>query len=70
MEPPWLLYRRVTKPILGRVEIVYAEHYLYNAWHMWILKKWSKWELGGEKIFQEEGAARTVVGRLKQPGML
>lgn len=26
--------------------------------------------LGGEKIFQEEGAARTVVGRLKQPGML
>lgn len=32
---------------------------------MWILKKWSEWGQGGGKVFQEEGAARTIAGRLK-----
>lgn len=55
MEPPWLLYRRMTKPISGRAEIVYAEHYLYNAWHMWILKKWSKWGWEEKRFSRRKG---------------
>lgn len=61
VEPPCLLYRRVTMPILGRVEIIN----IYKVLSICGYLNGSSRELGGGEIFQEAAAARTIAGRLR-----